>query len=150
LATLTPFGLSGPRRDWAGDELVAWALSGAAAMVGDPDRPPLVPGGELGVAFAARLLLTGLLGALRSRRLGRGAPRVEVSLQEALVSLTAESGLPTFLDDLIPRTRMGSRRVSGGPFGNFETADGHVNVIAAQAPHWDALAAWMAEATGNR
>jgi benzylsuccinate CoA-transferase BbsE subunit len=119
-------------------------------MVGDADRPPLAPGAETAIAFASRLLLTGMLGALRARRLGRGSPRVEVSLQEAVAALTAESGLHTFLDDLLPRRRMGSSRVSGGPFANFPSADGHVSVIAAQAPHWDALAAWIAEETGNR
>jgi benzylsuccinate CoA-transferase BbsE subunit len=150
LGAVTPYGLSGPRRDWAGGELTAWAAGAGASMVGDPDRAPVAPGGETATAFASRLLLTGLLGAIRAHRLGRGVCSVDISLQEAVAALTAESGLHTFLDDLIPRRRMGSSRIGGGPFGNFPSADGYVSLIAAQAPHWDALAAWIAEETGNR
>ena len=40
VVAVSPFGLTGPRRDWKGSELVAWASSGIAFTIGFPDRPP--------------------------------------------------------------------------------------------------------------
>ena len=45
--SLTPFGLTGPRRRWRGSDLVGWATSGAMPSIGDADRAPLAPGGGL-------------------------------------------------------------------------------------------------------
>jgi benzylsuccinate CoA-transferase BbsE subunit len=41
LVSITPFGESGPYRDYAADDLVVWALSGLLYICGDPDRPPV-------------------------------------------------------------------------------------------------------------
>jgi benzylsuccinate CoA-transferase BbsE subunit len=149
VSSVTPFGLDGPFRDWDGAELVAWAAGGAAPLVGDADRAPVIPHGELGLIVAGRYALMGLLAALRAARRDGEGQLVDVSLQEALAFLTSETGLHTFLDDLIPRTRMGSHRVSGGPFGHFPALDGHIHIGAAQPAHWDALARWIHEETGE-
>jgi benzylsuccinate CoA-transferase BbsE subunit len=148
VCAVTPFGLSGPRRNWRSGDLVAWAAGGAASLIGDADRAPLVPRGELALIAGSQFAAIGILAALRTaRREGRGQ-LIDISLQEVTASLTAETGAPTFLDDLIPRTRMGSHRLSGGPFGHFPTLDGHVHVGAAQPAQWDALARWIHEETG--
>lgn len=149
VSSVTPFGLSGPNRSWKGGELVGWAAGGAAALVGDADRAPVVPYGELGLIAAGRFALMGSLAALRAACRDGEGQLVDVSLQEAMAFLTSETGLPTFLDDLIPRTRMGSHRISGGPFGHFPSSDGFVHIGAAQPAHWDALAAWISEETGE-
>lgn len=149
VSCVTPFGLSGPFRDWRGGDLVGWAAGAAASLVGDADRAPVVPQGELGLIAAGRFALMGVLAGLRAARRDGEGQLVDVSVQEALAFLTSETGLPTFLDDLIPRTRTGSHRVSGGPFGHFPTADGFVHIGAAQPAHWDALARWIHEETGE-
>ena len=41
LVSITPFGDSGPYRDYAAGDLVIWALSGLLYICGDPDRPPV-------------------------------------------------------------------------------------------------------------
>src|SRR6185437_2042390 len=41
VASLTPFGRTGPLSRWRGSDLVAWAASGALTPIGDPDRRPL-------------------------------------------------------------------------------------------------------------
>ncbi|MER3407364.1 MAG: CoA transferase, partial [Nitrososphaera sp.] len=108
--SVTPFGRSGPRRDWRGSDLIGWAASGLLFATGDPDRPPLLPGGPARLAYmlaglncAAAVLLT-----LRIRRLSGKGQAVDISLQEA--ALVPEVGVPAFLDDLLPRRRTGSRR----------------------------------------
>ncbi|MEK7353745.1 MAG: CoA transferase, partial [Chloroflexota bacterium] len=41
LVSITPFGQTGPYRDWKTADIVAWALGGHMAPYGDPDRPPI-------------------------------------------------------------------------------------------------------------
>ena len=39
--SITPFGQSGPYRDFKGPDIVVWALSGFLNLCGDPERPPV-------------------------------------------------------------------------------------------------------------
>jgi crotonobetainyl-CoA:carnitine CoA-transferase CaiB-like acyl-CoA transferase len=151
VSAITPFGLTGPFQDWTGNDLVAWATGGLAFSTGDPDRPPLVPGtpAELSYILASYLVMLGTLAALRTQRQHGKGQLVEVSLQQAVLTISGESGVSLFIDDLEPRARIGSRRPSTGPFGHFPTKDGFAAVVAVTSAHWDALAKWIHEETGN-
>ena len=151
VAAVTPFGLTGPFRDWSGNDLVAWAMGGLAYTLGDPDRPPLIPAPQaklsaiLGSLFAA----LGTITALRGRaRLGRGQ-RVDISLQESVLMASPESGVTPFLDDMIPRVRAGAKRPMTAPMGHYRTKDGYASVLALMPLHWQALSEWIYEKTGN-
>lgn len=41
LVSITPFGQSGPWRDYKAPDIVSWALGGTMYTWGDPDRPPV-------------------------------------------------------------------------------------------------------------
>jgi crotonobetainyl-CoA:carnitine CoA-transferase CaiB-like acyl-CoA transferase len=41
VASITPFGQTGPHRDYKTSDLVSWAMGGLLAHSGDPDRPPV-------------------------------------------------------------------------------------------------------------
>ena len=72
-ASVTPYGLRGPRRRWRGSDLTAWASSGALPMYGDPDRPPLTPREDLALTAGALNAVMGVTLALQGRQLtGRG------------------------------------------------------------------------------
>lgn len=43
IVSITPFGLSGPYRDWAATDAVLFALSGLLSHCCQPGRPPLLP-----------------------------------------------------------------------------------------------------------
>ena len=47
---ISPFGRTGPRRDWKGSNLTGWAMAGVSITVGDSDRAPLTPGGVVPLA----------------------------------------------------------------------------------------------------
>jgi crotonobetainyl-CoA:carnitine CoA-transferase CaiB-like acyl-CoA transferase len=83
VANVTPFGLTGPYADFAGNELVCYALSGYAMLTGAPDRPPLKAWGHLVSYQAGGQAALGVVAALRARdRDGRGQ-LVDVSIMEA-------------------------------------------------------------------
>ena len=41
MTSITPFGQTGPYRDYKASDLTCWAMGGLLAQTGDPDRPPV-------------------------------------------------------------------------------------------------------------
>ncbi len=145
--SLTPFGLTGPRRRWRGSDLVGWASSGAMPAIGDPDRAPLAPGGGLAYMTGALNAAMGAMGALMARRNGGTGQLVDVSLQEAVLSVTMEVSPLVVIEGGFDLGRTGKRR-RGGPIGHYATSDGAVSIVAYMPEHWSTLAEWIREETG--
>ena len=82
----TPYGLTGPRRDWKATDLTATAAGGLLHVTGDPDDPP-----THGAAFPAHTM-TGLTVASstmialhgRDHAPGRPGAQLDISMQEAV------------------------------------------------------------------
>ncbi|MGA8725687.1 MAG: CoA transferase [Acidimicrobiales bacterium] len=82
--SLTPFGLTGPRRDRIANDFLLQALSGSLHNHGLPDREPLAVGGGLGEWIAGAYGAAGALAArARVEQTGRGE-LVDVSTLESL------------------------------------------------------------------
>jgi crotonobetainyl-CoA:carnitine CoA-transferase CaiB-like acyl-CoA transferase len=150
VVAVSPFGLSGPRRNWKGSDLVGWASSGLAFTFGFPDRPPVAAATpvQFSAHVASLFAVNAAMLALRAvRRTGHGQ-LVDISIQECCLSLAPETGVPMFLDDRVHRSRPGNRRPVTRPWGLYPCADGFVSFLVIQPAHWKAMAAWIAEATG--
>ena len=85
MVRISPFGQSGPYKDWQGSDIVSWALGGQMLIDGDPDRPPVR------VSVPQTWALTGLhaaAGAMTAhyerQRSGLGQ-MVDISAQECVV-----------------------------------------------------------------
>jgi benzylsuccinate CoA-transferase BbsE subunit len=144
-ASITAFGTTGPRRDWRGTDLTAWAASGGLMTIGDPDRGPLAPGGGTADAVGALNAVAGIVLALRTaRRRGQGQ-MVDISLQEAVLSVRMDYGVFSALEGAA-QTRTGHRR--GAASGHFPTKDGMVELFPIAPRQWDALASWIREDLG--
>lgn len=146
--SVTPFGLTGPRRRWRGSDLVGWASSGAMPSIGDADRAPVAPGGGLSHMAAALNAVMGTLVALTARdgEHGRGQ-LVDISVQEATMSVTMEVSPLVFLEGGFDQTRSGKRK-QAGPIGHYATRDGAVSIVAYMPEHWTVLAEWVRDETG--
>ncbi len=90
MASIAPFGLSGPQAHYRGPDLVTWSAGGVAqlnGLQGEPDLPPLKAFGDQSGYQAGLNATIGALGALCARlQTGRGE-HVEVSTQECVASL---------------------------------------------------------------
>lgn len=88
VVSLSDFGSEGPRRDDKMTDLTTFALSGFMHSMGEPDRPPVQPGGPftgfITGQFACFATLTAYLSALMT---GQGQ-QVEVSRMEAVLAAT--------------------------------------------------------------
>lgn len=149
--SITPFGQSGPKANWKTSNLVAWAASGVMGTVGFSDQAPVVPGGpaQIGLHSAALNSAIGAMVALRSRRLSGKGQRVDISIAESVLNWTPETGIPVFLDDQIHRQRGGNRRPITRPFGIYPCSDGYVSIVVVMPRHWQAMAEWISERSGD-
>ena len=145
VARVSAFGNTGPRRHWRGSDLVGWATSSSALQMGDADRRPVAPGGGLANTAGALNAAMGAMLALRARqRTGRGQ-EVDISQQEAVMSVAMEAGPLHTLEGAVQR-RTGPRRM--GAWGLFPVRDGLVEIVPALPAQWDAVADWMHDELG--
>ncbi len=147
--SITPFGSTGPKANYASTDLIVQAASGAMTLTGEADRAPLRAAGVPAWTHAAAEAAGGALIALReSRRSGHGQ-RVEVSAQRA-TNLTAQFSLPAAQVGHLPVTRAGGFNLYGVdvPF-IWPAADGYVSLTLAldplNKPFLDRLLAFMVE-----
>jgi crotonobetainyl-CoA:carnitine CoA-transferase CaiB-like acyl-CoA transferase len=86
VASITPFGRSGPYRDWKASDTVAQAMGGMLYVNGHPDSPPLRSLGLQAYHQAGIFAAIGIVSALIARdTTGRGQ-LVDVSLQAAVAA----------------------------------------------------------------
>src|SRR5438093_8258341 len=90
VTTITPFGMTGPRRNWAATELIEVAAGGwlfiSPGALSDASLPPLKAFGQQADFQGGAHGALATLGALRARsRTGRGE-HVDVNVQAAIAS----------------------------------------------------------------
>jgi benzylsuccinate CoA-transferase BbsE subunit len=145
--SVTPFGLTGPRRRWRGGDVLGWASSGAMPSIGDPDRAPLAPGGGLAHMAASLNAAMGTMAALTARDHDGGGQLVDISVQEATISVAMEVSPLVILEGGFDQERTGKRR-DAGPHGHYATKDGAVSIVGYMPEHWRLLAEWVRDETG--
>jgi len=149
VGTLTPYGLTGPKRRWKGNDLMAWAAGGLAIKMGDPDRPPVIPNAGLALVVGSQYLAIGTLMALRGRSVSGEGQWIDVSLAECVTAMTPECGVALFLDDGKLKARTGNHRPISAPYGHYPTLDGQISIIAITAAHWISMRQWIFDETGD-
>lgn len=89
MVSITPFGQTGPYKDYKTADIVAWALGGYLAPFGDPDRPPTrISHHSQAYLHAGADGAMGALTALYQRwRTGKGQ-QVDVSIMESVAECT--------------------------------------------------------------
>jgi crotonobetainyl-CoA:carnitine CoA-transferase CaiB-like acyl-CoA transferase len=132
LARVSGFGQTGPYAARPGFGTLAEAMSGFAALNGEPDGPPLLPPLALADGVAALATAFAILVALRAReQTGRGQV-VDTSLVEPLLALLGPQVTAyDLLGELQPRT--GNRSSHNAPRNVYRTADGSWVAVSASA-----------------
>jgi crotonobetainyl-CoA:carnitine CoA-transferase CaiB-like acyl-CoA transferase len=128
VAQVSPFGATGPYADYDGNDLTAMAMSTIMYNTGEPDREPLVTGGQPGEYIAGVQLWIGILAALENRARHGGGDHVDVSMAEAVAAADEYNAAMYGFQGAI-RRRYYSRHIFGYPNDIMACADGHVVVI---------------------
>ena len=134
--SITPFGLSGPHRDYHGDELVAFAMGGFLFISGQQGGRPLVGPGQQATDLGGLHAAAGVLMALQNRPAVAGQ-QVSVSMQEVLASEEHLIERYTFAGTSVRRE--GSQHGTAAPGRIYPARDGFIHFFIAQPEKWRAF-----------
>ena len=138
--TISGFGLTGPYARRGGFDLVAQGMSGLMSVNGHPGAPPTKVGAPICDLNAGVFATIGVLTAYVNRlRTGTGQ-HVDTSLLEAGIAYTFWESAMYFATGETPGP-VGSAHRLTAPYQAFETADGYINVGAANQANWERLCA---------
>ena len=151
VASVTPFGQTGPWKDYKSNDLVALASSGFMQITGEPDGPPMRQGNDQSHFPGAQFAAASILGALYHRDFGGGeGQHIDVSLQEALITYYTDAHpalAHMMLGDNV--TRVGATSTLVIPLGAYPSSDGWISAGIITPREWDNLSEWIYEVTGN-
>ncbi|NNN33670.1 CoA transferase [Streptomyces sp. S3(2020)] len=123
LTRVTAFGQFGPYAHRPGFGTLAEAMSGFAAITGEPDAPPTLPPFGLADSIAGLATAYAVMTALAARdRTGEGQV-VDMAIIEPILSVLGPQ--PTWYDQLgYVQQRTGNRSANNAPRNTYRTADG--------------------------
>jgi benzylsuccinate CoA-transferase BbsE subunit len=152
MCSLTPFGQTGPWRDYVSSDLLHLAAGGQMASCGYdeadvPDAPPIAPDGGNAWHTGAHFAYIGIMAALVQRTITGAGQYVDASIHEAC-ALTTESAVASYVFRGDEVTRQTGRHHSPRPTPRtqFRCRDGkYVNAIVwgLTPPMLRRLAEWM-------
>ncbi len=140
MASITPFGQSGPYRDYKSCDIVASALGGQMYVCGEPSSPPLKPFGNQSYYLGSLLAAIGVLLALWHRRSSGKGQHIDVSLQECVASALDHVLVRYFYQRAVSKRR-GSLYWNGA-FNVFACKDGYI--LLSLFHQWETLVEWLA------
>jgi crotonobetainyl-CoA:carnitine CoA-transferase CaiB-like acyl-CoA transferase len=85
MTSITPFGQTGPYRDFTSSNLTVWAMGGLMFLTGDPDRPPVQVSHPQAYYFGGIHGAVGSMVAHFYREISGEGQHVDISIQEACV-----------------------------------------------------------------
>ena len=138
-AEISGFGRTGPYAHRGGFDLIAQGMSGLMSITGEgAGRPPVKVGAPVSDITAGILLAMGIAAAYAHKLKTGEGQKVDTSLFEAAITQTYWQSAITFATGSSPGP-MGSAHPLNAPYQAFETADGWINIGAANQTNWERL-----------
>jgi len=132
IARVTGFGQFGPYSSRAGFGTLAEAMSGFAAVTGEPDGPPTLPPFGLADGIAALTTAYAIMVALRARDTTGKGQVIDMAIIEPILTVVGPQLLAyDQLGTLQPR--LGNRSSSNAPRNTYRTKDGSWVAISTSA-----------------
>ena len=144
MTSITPFGQTGPYRDWSYTELTVFAMTGAMNREGLPGRPPLKYGGQIAQYFTGVAASAATMGALVGAAMTGVGDWIDISIFESMtghpnqIARRASYAYKGEDDKRVePRTAAGGEQYA---VGTFRCADGYVNFLPLGPRMWPYIA----------
>ncbi len=134
---ITPFGRTGPKRNWQATPNVLLAMGGYSNLMGDPDRAPLSLPGHYVEFQSGGLAFT----AANACRLADERNAIDIGMLEVVMSLSQFTTVMWHCNRVI-RSRHGSDFYSVVPSNLFRCADGwiYMNIVPT---FWDPFTVFL-------
>ena len=144
LTSITPFGQTGPYRDFEGCDLVTQAMGGLMHCLGFPEDPPCRIGASQGNYCASIEGALGTMVSLYAREVTGEGQQVDVSCQEAVL-IAMETAMQHYDMRKEIKTRIAREAAIVPGLGMYPCADGHVfaYVIPGAGAGWDVIVDWL-------
>ncbi len=134
---ISGYGRTGPYADRGGFDLIAQGMSGLMSITGEAEgRPPVKVGAPVSDITAGILGAMGCAAAYAHKLKTGEGQRVDTSLFEAGITHTYWQSAICFATGEAPGP-MGSAHPLNAPYQAFETADGWLNLGAANQTNWE-------------
>jgi crotonobetainyl-CoA:carnitine CoA-transferase CaiB-like acyl-CoA transferase len=133
IARVTTYGQFGPYSKRPGFGTLAEAMSGFAAITGDPDGPPTLPPFGLADGIAAITTAQAIMTALYDRDVHDGDGQViDLAIVEPMLTVL---GMQAMVYDQLGQVqrRTGNRSVNNAPRNTYQTADGRWLAVSTSA-----------------
>ena len=142
MTSVTPFGQTGPHKDYEFTELTIFAMGGAMHREGHPDREPLMYGGEISQYFAGTSAATATMAACLGASLSGRGQWIDISIQECFAGHPHQAGrrAPFAYDGetefrRMPHTPSPTARESYA-VGTFKCKDGYCSFLPLGPRMW--------------
>lgn len=142
VASITPFGRTGPWRDYKGDDLTSIALGNLLYIAGEQSKEPIQPAGELGYGMAGTYTAFAIATALYHRvKSGRGQ-QLDTSTHECAAHI-AGYAIPHYSASGIKPKRANRESKEADLYDPFAVKDGYVRFFIVAREQWRRLVDWM-------
>ncbi len=142
MASLTPFGQTGPWRDYKATDIAGLALGNLLFLAGEPGEPPLQAPGELAYGMASTYGAFGVAVALYHRmETGRGQ-HIDVSMHECAGHI-AGYFIPTYGYSGTKPGRASRKGEETDLYDPYPTKNGYVRIFIIPVEQWRRLVDWM-------
>jgi len=139
MVSITPFGQSGPYRNYKSCDIVAGAMGGQLYLNGQPGSPPLKPFGSQSYYLASLFAAIGVMLALWHRHSSGRGQHIDISLQECTAAALDHALVRYFYQGEVAE-RQGSLHWNNA-FRVFPAKDGYV--LLSLLYQWQTLVEWL-------
>jgi len=141
-ASITPFGDTGPWRDYKANDMAGIALGNLLYLAGEPGEPPLQPPGEIAYGMASTYGAFGIAVALYHRlESGRGQ-HIVVSMHECAGHI-AGYFIPNYGYSGVKPARASRKGEETDLYDPYRTKNGYARIFIIPVEQWRRLVDWM-------
>ena len=142
MASITPFGQTGPWRDYKATDIAGLALSNLMVLTAEPGEPPLQAPGEIAYGMASTYGALGIAIALYDREESGKGQQMDVSMHECAAHI-AGYFIPNYAYTGAKASRISRKGEETDLYDPYPTKNGYVRIFIIPAEQWRRLVDWM-------
>ena len=136
VVSITPFGQTGPYKDYKAYAINASALGGMSIILGEPRREPLTPPFSLGNFQTGIIAANAIMFALMAKQSDEKGQHIDISEAESWAIFHTGNVVSAFIYSGRKRTRTGHRTYAPYPYTLLPCKDGYISMIALRGSEW--------------
>ena len=142
MASVTPFGQTGPWRDYKATDIAGMALSNFMVITGEPGEAPVQGPAEIAYGMASTYAAFGIAVALYHRRESGQGQRIDVSMHECAAHIGGYF-IPNYSYSGVMPHRVSRKAEVVDLYDAYEASNGYVRLFIIPVEQWRRLVEWM-------